>query len=145
MGNKVWPSTISELNNKTYVHIEEWWIRPLQDGKYSYVYVDGLYLRRIWGDEFDNVIHAAAAVAYLAVSLFFSLELCLCTLMDVKSMLSGFRSPHPCLSSKDSSQYTLRPPFTEPAVHSLLRAIRSGKVRPHITPLFARHIIAFSI
>ena len=54
-GTKVSPATISELNKKAYVHIEEWRNRPLQGGKYTYVYVDGIYLRRNWGGEFENV------------------------------------------------------------------------------------------
>jgi len=40
-GSKVSPATISELNKKAYVHIEDWRNRPLQGGKYPYVYVDG--------------------------------------------------------------------------------------------------------
>src|SRR5699024_203595 len=48
---KVSPSTISELNKKAYVHIEDWRNRPLQGGRYPYVYVDGIYLRRNWGGE----------------------------------------------------------------------------------------------
>ena len=35
------PATISELNKKAYVHIEDWRARPLQGGRYPYVYVDG--------------------------------------------------------------------------------------------------------
>lgn len=54
-GCKVSPSTISELNKKAYVHIEEWRNRPLQGGKYPYVYVDGIYLKRNWGGEYENV------------------------------------------------------------------------------------------
>jgi len=54
-GSKVSPSTISELNKKAYVHIENWRTRPLQGGKYPYVYVDGIYLRRNWGGEYENV------------------------------------------------------------------------------------------
>ena len=54
-GSKVSPSTISELNKKAYVHIEDWRNRPLQGGRYPYVYVDGIYLRRNWGAEFENV------------------------------------------------------------------------------------------
>ena len=54
-GTKVSPSTISELNKKAYVHIEDWRNRPLQGGKYPYVYVDGIYLRRNWGGEHENV------------------------------------------------------------------------------------------
>ena len=40
-GSKVSPATISELNKKAYVHIEDWRNRPLQGGRYPYVYVDG--------------------------------------------------------------------------------------------------------
>ena len=54
-GSKVSPATISELNKKAYVHIEDWRNRPLQGGKYPYVYVDGIYLRRNWGGEYENV------------------------------------------------------------------------------------------
>lgn len=54
-GSRVSPSTISELNKKAYVHIEEWRSRPLQGGKYPYVYVDGIYLKRNWGGEYENV------------------------------------------------------------------------------------------
>lgn len=54
-GSKVSPATISELNKKAYVHIEEWRNRPLKGNKYPYVYVDGIYLRRNWGGEYENV------------------------------------------------------------------------------------------
>ena len=54
-GTKVSPGTISELNKKAYVHIEAWRNRPLHGGKYPYVYVDGIYLRRNWGGEYENV------------------------------------------------------------------------------------------
>ena len=54
-GCKVSSSTISELNKKAYVHIEQWRNRPLQGGKYPYVYVDGIYLKRNWGGEYENV------------------------------------------------------------------------------------------
>lgn len=37
-GSKVSPATISELNKKAYVHIEDWRNRPLQGGRYPYVY-----------------------------------------------------------------------------------------------------------
>ena len=36
-GSKVSPATISELNKKAYVHIEDWRNRPLQGGRYPYV------------------------------------------------------------------------------------------------------------
>ena len=35
-GTKVSPATISELNKKAYVHIEDWRNRPLQGGRYPY-------------------------------------------------------------------------------------------------------------
>ena len=53
-GSRVSASTISDLNQKTYVHIEEWRQRPLH-GKYPYIYIDGIYLKRNWGGEFENV------------------------------------------------------------------------------------------
>ena len=49
-GSKVSPTTISELNKKAYVHIEDWRNRPLQGGRHPYVYVDGIYLRRNWAE-----------------------------------------------------------------------------------------------
>ena len=54
-GSKVSASTISELNKKAYVNMEAWRNRPLQSGKYPYVYVDGIYLKRNWGGEYENV------------------------------------------------------------------------------------------
>ena len=52
---KVSPAAVSELNKKAYVHIEDWRNRPLQGGRYPYVCVDGIYLRRNWGGEYENV------------------------------------------------------------------------------------------
>ena len=54
-GSKVSLSTISELNKKAYVHIEDWRNCLLQGGRFPYVYVDGIYLRRNWVGEFENV------------------------------------------------------------------------------------------
>ena len=53
-GSRVSASTISDLNQKAYVHIEEWRQRPLS-GRYPYIYIDGIYLKRNWGGEFENV------------------------------------------------------------------------------------------
>ena len=53
-GTKVSPGTISNLNQKAYEHIEAWRTRPLT-GEYAYVYVDGVYLKRSWGGEIQNV------------------------------------------------------------------------------------------
>jgi len=47
-GTKVSAGTVSNLNKKVYGHIETWRNRPLQ-GKYPYVYVAGIYLKRNWG------------------------------------------------------------------------------------------------
>ena len=61
-GSKVSPATISELNKKSYVRIEAWRNRPLQGGRYPYVYVDGIYLHRSWGGEYKNVAILVAIV-----------------------------------------------------------------------------------
>ena len=53
-GSRVSASTISDLNQKAYVHIEEWRQRPLS-GRYPYIYIDEIYLKRNWGGEFENV------------------------------------------------------------------------------------------
>ena len=53
-GTKVSPGTISNLNKKANKHIETWHTRPLS-GEYSYVYVDGVYLKRSWSGEIQNV------------------------------------------------------------------------------------------
>jgi putative transposase len=53
-GSRVSAGTISELNKKVYVHIDQWRTRPLR-GKYPYVYLDGIYLKRSWGGEYRNV------------------------------------------------------------------------------------------
>ncbi len=53
-GTRVSPGTISNLNKKAYEHIENWRNRPLTD-EYPYVYVDGIFLKRCWGEEYENV------------------------------------------------------------------------------------------
>ena len=53
-GTRVSPGTMSSLNKKAYEHIEQWRTRPLC-GRYPYVYVDGVYLKRSWGGEVQNV------------------------------------------------------------------------------------------
>ncbi|ADY54824.1 transposase mutator type [Syntrophobotulus glycolicus DSM 8271] len=53
-GTKVSAGTVSNLNKKVYGHIDTWRSRPLQS-KYPYVYVDGIYLKRNWGGEYENV------------------------------------------------------------------------------------------
>lgn len=53
-GAKVSPGTISNMNQKVYVQIEEWRKRPLVD-KYPYVYMDGIFLKKNWGGTIENV------------------------------------------------------------------------------------------
>jgi transposase-like protein len=53
-GSRVSASTISELNKKTYVKIEEWRNRSLATA-YPYVYLDGVFLKRTWGGEVVSV------------------------------------------------------------------------------------------
>jgi transposase-like protein len=54
-GTKVSPGTISNLNKKAYENIEKWRNRSLANETYPYVYVDGIFLKRSWGGEFENV------------------------------------------------------------------------------------------
>ena len=53
-GPKVSCSTVSELNQKIYGKIEEWRKQPI-NGEHPYVFVDGVYLKRSWGGEVQNV------------------------------------------------------------------------------------------
>ena len=66
-GSKVSPFAISELNKKAYIHIEDWPNRPLQGGRYPYVYVDGIYLRCNWDGAFENVAIAVNENGYREV------------------------------------------------------------------------------
>lgn len=54
-GTKVSPGTISNLNKKAYENIEVWRNRSLNGCKYPYVYVDGIYLKRCFGGEYESV------------------------------------------------------------------------------------------
>jgi putative transposase len=53
-GTRVSPSTVSELNQKIYVHIDAWRNKPIE-GEHPYVYVDGIWLKRAWGGAVENV------------------------------------------------------------------------------------------
>ena len=53
-GSRVSPSTVSDLNQKIFERVEEWRNRPL-DSEYPYVFVDGIWLKRSWGGEVQNV------------------------------------------------------------------------------------------
>ena len=58
-GTRVSAGKVSELNQKAYENIEKWRNRPLS-GDYAYVYLDGIWLKRSWGGEVNNVAVLAA-------------------------------------------------------------------------------------
>jgi putative transposase len=53
-GTRVSPSAVSELNQKLYERIEAWRNQPIT-GQFSYVSLDGVWLKRSWGGEVKNV------------------------------------------------------------------------------------------
>lgn len=53
-GTRVSPSVVSDLNKKLYDRIEAWRNRALT-GEYPYVFLDGVWLKRSWGGEVQNV------------------------------------------------------------------------------------------
>jgi len=53
-GARVSPGTVSKLNQKIYARIEEWRNRKIQ-GEHPYVFLDGMWLKRSWGGEVQNV------------------------------------------------------------------------------------------
>ena len=53
-GSRVSPSTVSDLNQKIFERVEAWRNRPVEKG-YPYVFVDGLWLKRSWGGEIQNI------------------------------------------------------------------------------------------
>ena len=53
-GTRVSSSAVSELNQQIYEKIESWRMQPIQ-GEHPYIFVDGIYLKRSWGGEVQNV------------------------------------------------------------------------------------------
>lgn len=53
-GSRISASTVSELNQKIFLRIEEWRNRPLE-GEFAYVLLDGIWLKRSWGGEVRTV------------------------------------------------------------------------------------------
>ncbi len=53
-GMRVSASTVGELNQKIYGRLDVWRSRPIE-GSHPYVYLDGLWLKRCWGEEVRNV------------------------------------------------------------------------------------------
>ena len=53
-GTRVSPGTVSKLNKKIYGSIEQWRTKGLK-GRYPFIYLDGISLKRSWGGEVKNV------------------------------------------------------------------------------------------
>lgn len=53
-GTRVSPGTVSNLNKKVYKRIEQWINAPIE-GEYTYVFLDGIWLKRCWAGEVKNV------------------------------------------------------------------------------------------
>ena len=53
-GTRVIPSTVSNLNKKVYGRIAKWLKAPIE-GKFVYVFLDGIWLKRCWAGEVKNV------------------------------------------------------------------------------------------
>ncbi len=53
-GERVSPSSISRLNEQIYERIDEWRQRPLAES-YPYVFMDGIWLKRSWGGQVENI------------------------------------------------------------------------------------------
>jgi transposase-like protein len=53
-GTRIGPSTVSNLNQQIYDQIDEWRNRPIE-GQFAYVYMDGIWLKRSWGGQVENV------------------------------------------------------------------------------------------
>jgi len=53
-GTRVSPGTVSNLNQKIYKRIDKWRNRPIEQ-EFSYLYLDGIVLKRTWAGEVRNV------------------------------------------------------------------------------------------
>lgn len=53
-GARVSSGTVTNLYQKVYKHIERWRTQGIE-GEYAYVYLDGIVLKRSWGDEIRNI------------------------------------------------------------------------------------------
>jgi transposase-like protein len=53
-GTRVSSGTVSKLNKKIYGSIEQWRTKELT-GRYPFIYLDGISLKRSWGGEVKNV------------------------------------------------------------------------------------------
>ncbi|HMP71597.1 MAG TPA: transposase [Pirellulaceae bacterium] len=64
-GTRVSASTVSELNQKIYERIEAWRNRPIE-GEHPYEMLDGIWLKRSWGGEVNNISVLVAVGVYAA-------------------------------------------------------------------------------
>jgi len=53
-GTRVSPGTVSNLNKKVYARIEKW-LNAQIEGEHTYVFLDGIWLKRCWAGEVKNV------------------------------------------------------------------------------------------
>jgi len=53
-GTRVSASTVSDLNKQLYEKLDTWLSRPIK-GKHRYVFMDGMWLKRVWGSEVETV------------------------------------------------------------------------------------------
>ena len=53
-GTRVSPGTVSNLNQKIYKRIDKWRNRPI-DQEFTYLYLDGIVLKRTWAHEVRHV------------------------------------------------------------------------------------------
>ena len=67
-GSSVSAATVSNLNEKAFASVEEWRNRPLERA-YPYVYVDGLYLKRSWGDAWTEVTRMTSGRSGVGVAI----------------------------------------------------------------------------
>ena len=58
-GAGVSAGTVSNLNGKAFKAVDEWRCRPLTRA-YSYIHIDGIYLKRSWSGSYENVAVMAA-------------------------------------------------------------------------------------
>ena len=101
-GTRVSSGTVSKLNQKVYKHIERWRTQSLE-GRYPYLYLDGIVLKRSWGGEVKNVsVLAAVGVVskYVKSLLIRKLKSPLNPSTEVACMFSLRTGGHPCSSEE---------------------------------------------
>ena len=64
MGTRVSPGTVSNLSQKICQRIDKWCNRQINE-PFTYLYLDGVVLKRMWAEEFRN-ISVLAAIGVIA-------------------------------------------------------------------------------